>query len=216
MNIALVDYGAGNIHSAAKALEIAGKQRGIDVHVTATCDSGAILAADRIVLPGDGAFAHCMTALRNSPGVVEALGQAVLAKNVPFLGICVGMQLLATESEEHGSHSGLNLLAGKIKRLQPGHFALKVPHMGWNELLKRREHSLLTGLDLGPSGQTAYFLHSYHFEPANQDDIIASADYGGPVTALVARGNIAGCQFHPEKSQALGLTLLGNFLSWQP
>ena len=216
MNIALVDYGAGNIHSAAKALRIAGERRGIAVIVEATRDPEKIRAADRVVLPGDGAFAHCMAELKGAPGVMAALEHTVRREKKPFLGICVGMQMLASSSEEHGEHQGLGWLPGKIRRLSPADAKLKIPHMGWNELYPKRAHPALAGLQLGPEGQTAYFLHSYHFEAENPADIIAVADYCGAVTAVVARENILGCQFHPEKSQALGLSLIGNFLAWRP
>jgi glutamine amidotransferase len=179
-------------------------------------DAADVIAADRIVLPGDGAFRDCVEALRGRPGLVAALDRRVRREGVPFLGICVGMQLLAREGTENGIVPGLGWLDGRIERIAPADRALKVPHMGWNTLEKRREHPALAGLTFGESGQHAYFLHSYHYTAADPADVLAVAGYGGPVTAIVGRGNILGTQFHPEKSQAFGLALLANFLRWQP
>ena len=216
MNIALIDYDAGNIHSAQKALEVAARRISVDATITVGADPDIIAAADRIVLPGDGAFKDCISHLCAVPGLVEALDEAVHHKGRPFLGICVGMQLLATSGEEHGETQGLGWLPGVVKRIEPADPALKVPHMGWNTLFAHREHPLLKDLNLGPEGLHAYFLHAYHLQPADDDDVLAEADYGGPITAIVTRGNIAGTQFHPEKSQTLGLKLIENFLTWTP
>jgi imidazole glycerol-phosphate synthase subunit HisH len=216
MIVALVDYGAGNLHSAAKAMEYAAGLASVAADVRIVSESEEILAADRILLPGDGAFRDCIGALQGRPGVVAALRQQVIANRVPFLGICVGMQLLAMEGEEHGATAGLGWLPGRIELIRPADRALKVPHMGWNTIDQHRRHPLLDGIATGEAGLHAYFLHSFHYLAADPGDLIATADYGGPVTAIVARDNIAGCQFHPEKSQRLGLALLANFLRWTP
>jgi glutamine amidotransferase len=210
VSIALVDYGAGNLRSAAKAIEASGGK------VEITSDPERVLAADRIVLPGDGAFPDCRRGLAAVPGLDEALTEAVRKKGKPFFGICIGMQLLATEGLEHEGAAGLNWIPGKVVRVSPKDPALKVPHMGWNTLVPKRDHALLAGIPLGPGGLHAFFLHAFHFVPDTQDDVLAVADYGGPVTAMVARDNIAGTQFHPEKSQRLGLALIANFLKWKP
>lgn len=202
--VALVDYGAGNLRSVENALRAAGAA---DVAVTADADT--VRAADRIVLPGVGAFAACMTALGALPGMVEALNDAVRAKGRPFLGICVGMQLLADAGEEHGRHAGLGWIGGTVRPLVPADPALKVPHMGWNDVLPDRPHPLIV------PGE-AYFLHSYAFYPASAADRAAHTEHGGPVTAAVARDTIVGVQFHPEKSQAYGLAFLSRFLEWRP
>ena len=215
MRIALIDYGAGNLHSAAKALERALTDTGISGSVTITRDARDLSQADRIVLPGDGAYADCMTELRAAE-LIDSLEQRVRRDGVPFLGICVGMQLLATQGTEHGITQGLSWLPGSVERIRPADPALKVPHMGWNTLDEVKPHPLLTGLQLGPEGLHAYFLHAYHLMADNENDVIARAIYGASVTALVARDNIAGTQFHPEKSQKLGLALLANFLRWKP
>jgi glutamine amidotransferase len=216
MRIALIDYGAGNLHSAAKALERALGDAGLAGTVDVTADAAAVARADRIVLPGDGAYRDCMTQLQAAPGMIETLERRVRREGAPFLGICVGMQLLATQGTEHGVTEGLGWLPGSVDRIEPGEASLKVPHMGWNTLDWSRPHPLTAGLRLGPDGMHAYFLHAYHLTAANEDDVIARASYGRPVTAIVARGNIAGMQFHPEKSQTLGLGLLANFLRWKP
>ncbi|MGA0533241.1 imidazole glycerol phosphate synthase subunit HisH [Hansschlegelia sp. KR7-227] len=211
MTIAVVDYGAGNLRSVEKALLRAG---GRDVVVTS--DPQLVASADRVVLPGDGAFPDCRAALSHANGLGEALAEAVLRRGRPFLGICIGMQLLATEGEEYEPTPGLGWIPGRVVRIHPGDARLKVPHMGWNTLERHRAHRLVEGLDLGPDGLHAYFLHAYHLVPDEADDVVASASYGGPVTALVARGNVAGVQFHPEKSQRLGLAMLANFVEWRP
>jgi imidazole glycerol-phosphate synthase subunit HisH len=210
VTVALVDYGAGNLRSAAKAIEVAGGK------VEITSDPERVLAADRIVLPGDGAFPDCRRGLAAVEGLDEALTEAVRRKGKPFFGICIGMQLLATEGLEHEGAKGLNWIPGKVVRIEPRDASLKVPHMGWNTLVSQRDHALLNGIPLGPDGLHAFFLHAFHFVPQTEDDVLAVADYGGPVTAMVARENIAGTQFHPEKSQRLGLALIANFLKWKP
>ena len=210
MSVVLIDYGAGNLRSAAKALERAGAE------VEITSDPERVRAASRIVLPGDGAFPDCRRGLESVDGMIAALQEAVRTRGVPFLGICIGMQLLATEGLEHEGAKGLDWIPGTVVRVEPKDKALKVPHMGWNTLTALREHALLADIPLGPDGLHAFFLHAFHFVPKNPDDVLATADYGGPVTAVIARNNIAGTQFHPEKSQALGLKLIENFLRWQP
>jgi glutamine amidotransferase len=209
--VALIDYGSGNLASAAKALARAGAESGQEIAVTA--DTDIVRRAERIVLPGVGAFADCMKGLSAIPGMVEVLRGQVLQKGVPFLGICVGMQLLASIGREFGDHAGLGWIAGEVVKMTPEDPALKIPHIGWNELTVRRAHPLLAGIE---SGAHAYFVHSYQFVPALPEDLLATTDYGGPVTAVIGDGNIAGTQFHPEKSQATGLRLLGNFLKWRP
>jgi imidazole glycerol-phosphate synthase subunit HisH len=216
LKVALIDYGAGNLHSAAKALERALLDAGIPGGVTITADAKEIDTSDRIVLPGDGAYADCMSQLHAAPEMIETLERRVRRDAVPFLGICVGMQLLATRGTEHGITQGLGWLPGSVDRIVPKDPGLKVPHMGWNTLDTYCEHPLLTGIRLGAGGLHAYFLHAYHLMADHPSDVIARAEYGAPVTAIVARGNIAGVQFHPEKSQALGLALLANFLRWKP
>jgi glutamine amidotransferase len=204
----VIDYGSGNLRSAAKALATAGG----DVRVTS--DPSDVAKAGRIVLPGVGAFADCRAGLDALPGMVETLEETVRAKGRPFLGICVGMQLMAEAGLEHGRHPGLGWIAGDVINLSPrGDMALKIPHMGWNELRLSRLHPLFAGIE---DGAHAYFVHSYHLALTNPGDLLAAADYGGPVVAAIARDNMLGVQFHPEKSQAMGLRLLANFLNWQP
>jgi glutamine amidotransferase len=216
MIVTIVDYGAGNLRSAAKAFALAADRLGGPVEVRVSGAAEDVRAADRVVLPGDGAFADCRRALAATPGMDEALEERVRRDGKPFLGICVGMQLLATTGMEHGPTPGLGWIPGECVRIAPRDPRLKVPHMGWNTLSALRPHPLLDGIELGPDGLHAYFLHGWHMKPAEPADIIAESDYGGPITALVGRGNIAGVQFHPEKSQALGLKLVENFLRWRP
>ena len=216
MLVTIVDYQSGNLHSAAKAFERAAHESGLSAEISVTSDPEAILRADRIVLPGVGAFGDCYQGLSNTPGMIEALRSAVLDAGKPFFGICVGMQLLAERGLEHGEHRGLGWMEGEVALIQPRDEALKVPHMGWNTLEFSRAHPLLEGIPAGENGWHAYFVHSYHFMPLHAADILARSDYSGEITAMVARGNIAGSQFHPEKSQKLGLRLISNFLKWRP
>ena len=201
MTLALIDYGAGNLHSVANALKAAGAQ---DVAVTA--DPELVRGADRIVLPGVGAFGACAAALRSVPGMIDALDQRVRRDGAPFLGICVGMQLMANVGEEMGEHQGLGWINGRIRLLTPSDSTAKVPHMGWNDVRPTSPHPLIE------AGE-AYFLHSYAFEG---DDVVATTDHAGAVVAAIARDNMAGVQFHPEKSQRYGLELLKRFLTWRP
>ena len=216
MSVAVVDYGSGNLHSAAKAIERAARESNYPGSVNVTRDPDAVATAERIVLPGVGAFADCKRGLAEIPGMLDALEEGVCAKARPFLGICVGMQLMAERGLEHGVTEGFGWIEGEVEKIAPADASLKIPHMGWNTLEARRQHALLDGIPLGPDGLHAYFVHSYQFKPANAADRIADADYGGPITAVVGRGNIAGTQFHPEKSQKLGLALIANFLKWRP
>lgn len=214
--VAIIDYGSGNLHSAHKAFErAAGEARG-NAKIEVTADPGLVTQADRIVLPGVGAFADCRAGLAAVPGMWEALEKVVRRKARPFLGICVGMQLMATRSLEFGETTGLGWIDGVVQAISPTDPTLKIPHMGWNTLDVARGHPLIDGVATGTGGLHAYFVHSFHLVPADQRDVVALADYGGPVTAMIAKDNIAGTQFHPEKSQMLGLRLIANFLSWQP
>jgi imidazole glycerol-phosphate synthase subunit HisH len=216
VSVALIDYGSGNLHSAAKAIERAARESDLDDAIQVTSDPDAVRQADRIVLPGVGAFADCRRGLDNIPGMVEAMTEAVRAKARPFFGICVGMQLMATRGLEYEPTAGLDWIAGDVKAIQPDDAGLKVPHMGWNTLHAQRDHPILDGIPTGPEGLHAYFVHSYALEPADMTNVVAVSDYGGPLTAVVAKDNMAGTQFHPEKSQTLGLKLIANFLRWRP
>jgi imidazole glycerol-phosphate synthase subunit HisH len=213
--VAIIDYGSGNLHSAAKAFERAACEGG-GARIAVTADPADVLAADRIVLPGVGAFADCKAGLDAVSGMVEALEESVRRKGRPFLGICVGAQLMAERGLEFGVTRGLGWIAGDVKAIAPSDPALKIPHMGWNTLSAVNDHPLLAGIATGPSGLHAYFVHSFHLVTPDRAALVAEADYGGPVTAMVARGNVAGTQFHPEKSQSLGLKLIANFLAWRP
>lgn len=214
MQATIIDYGSGNLRSAGKAFERAMREAGLDGGVVVSADPAEVARASHVVLPGVGAFGDCARGLRTAPGMVEALTRAVRERGRPFLGICVGMQLMAERGIEFGTHAGLGWIAGEVVRLEPGDPALKIPHMGWNELedLETR-HPLLEGVE---PGDHAYFVHSYKFDVARPQDCLATADHGGAFTAMVGRDNLAGTQFHPEKSQATGLRLLANFLRWQP
>ena len=216
MTVAVIDYGSGNLHSAAKALERAAREGGTGEKIEVTSDPDAVRRADRVVLPGVGAFADCKRGLDAVPGMVAALTEAVRERGRPFFGICVGMQLMAERGRENVVTEGLGWIGGEVDRIAPADASLKIPHMGWNTLAPKRSHTLLDGIALGPKGLHAYFVHSYQLQPKDKADLVAEADYGGPVTAMVARGNLAGTQFHPEKSQRLGLALLANFLRWKP
>ena len=216
MSVAIIDYGSGNLHSAHKAFERAAREAGLDLPIAVTSRPDDVLAADRIVLPGVGAFADCRRGLGAVPGMIEALEEAVHRRAKPFLGICVGMQLMAERGREYETTEGLGWIPGEVVMIEPGDPSLKVPHMGWNTLSVRRPHALLDGIATGPDGMHAYFVHSYHLKASDPDVVVAETDYGGPVTAIVARGTMAGTQFHPEKSQKLGLALIANFLRWRP
>ena len=216
MTVAIVDYGSGNLHSAAKAFERAARESGRDQPIVVTGDPDAVRRADRIVLPGVGAFADCRRGLDAVEGMIEALEEAVRGKGRPFLGICVGMQLMAERGREYRVSEGLGWIPGEVDRIAPNDPGLKIPHMGWNTLTPLRPHPLLEGIAVGPHGLHGYVVHSYHLNVADRHDLVAEADYGGPVTAMVARDTYAGTQFHPEKSQRLGLALIANFLRWAP
>jgi imidazole glycerol-phosphate synthase subunit HisH len=216
MDVAIIDYGSGNLHSAAKAFERAAAESGTGHNIKVTSDPEAVRAAERIVLPGVGAFADCLAGLKRVEGLFEALDESVKRKGRPFLGICVGMQLLAERGFEHGITPGLGWIAGEVRAIEPADKSLKIPHMGWNTLTVRQPHPLLDGIPTGEGGWNAYFVHSYHLVATGPELAAAETEYGGPVTAMVARDNIAGTQFHPEKSQKLGLKLIANFLRWRP
>jgi imidazole glycerol-phosphate synthase subunit HisH len=216
VSVAIIDYGSGNLHSAAKAFERAAHDAGLDQPIAVTGDPEVVARADRVVLPGVGAFADCRRGLDAVPGMVEALDKAVRRNGRPFIGICVGMQLLAERGREYEVTEGLGWISGEVDRITPSDPELKIPHMGWNTLNVVRPHPLLDGLTLGPQGLHAYFVHSFALNPAQSGDLVAQADYGGAVTAIVGRDNIVGTQFHPEKSQKLGLRLIANFLKWKP
>jgi imidazole glycerol-phosphate synthase subunit HisH len=215
-SVAIIDYGSGNLHSAAKAFERAAHESGLPTRIHVTSDPDLVRRADRIVLPGVGAFADCRRGLDAVPGMVEVLEEVVQARARPFLGICVGMQLMASRGLEYTTTAGLGWIEGDVALIRTSDAGLKIPHMGWNNLHPQDEHPLLDGIALGPSGLHAYFVHSYALVPARAQDALALTEYGGPVTAMVARANMAGTQFHPEKSQKLGLQLITNFLHWAP
>ena len=216
MSVAIIDYGSGNLHSAAKAFERAARESGYKQPIAVTSDPDAVGRADRIVLPGVGAFADCRRGLDEIPGMVDALEQGVRKGGKPFFGICVGMQLMAERGREYQVTPGLGWIAGEVDRIKPSNPDLKIPHMGWNTLNVLKAHPLLKDIKVGPTGLHAYFVHSFELKAAQQNDLIAQADYGGPLTAIVGRDNMVGTQFHPEKSQRLGLALIANFLKWQP
>ncbi|MDA5194599.1 imidazole glycerol phosphate synthase subunit HisH [Govanella unica] len=214
MTVAIIDYGSGNLRSAEKAFERAARETGAQIAIRVTRDPAVVAAADRIVLPGVGAFADCRRGLGAIDGMIEALTTAVIDKGRPFLGICVGMQLMARRGYEHGSHDGLGWIDGEVAEIAPLDPALKIPHMGWNDLeLTAEAHPLFAGFQ---PGDHAYFVHSYAMRDVAPAQVLARVDYGGPVVAAVGRDNIVGTQFHPEKSQAVGLRLIGNFLQWRP
>lgn len=211
MTTVIIDYNSGNLRSAEKSFQRVAKDAS---SIVVTSDPQAVEKADRIVLPGVGAFADCRQGLASYDGLFEAIKTAVLSRGVPFLGICVGMQMLATWGREHGMDTkGFDWIKGEVVEIQPDDASLKIPHMGWNSLMNLGKHSILTGLS---AGDHAYFVHSYHMATTDASSIIAQVDYGGPVTAIVAKDNIVGTQFHPEKSQATGLRLIENFLNWNP
>ena len=216
MSIALIDYGSGNLHSATKALERAAREAGLADAITLTADPDVVAKADRIVLPGVGAFADCRAGLDAARGLVAALDEAARVRGRPFLGICVGMQLMASRGLENGVTAGLDWIAGDVAPIAPGDPTLKIPHMGWNTLDVVRPHPLLAGIPTGPGGWHAYFVHSYGFRATDADALVATSDYAGPIAAVIGRETMVGTQFHPEKSQALGLAFLANFLRWRP
>ncbi len=216
MSVAIVDYGSGNLHSAAKAFERAARESGYDQPIVLTSDPAAVAVASRVVLPGVGAFADCRRGLDDIPGMIDALEQSVRKRGRPFFGICVGMQLMAERGREYQVTPGLGWIAGEVDRIAPSDPNLKIPHMGWNTLNVNKPHPLLDGIATGANGLHAYFVHSYALKPTQRGDLVAQADYGGPLTAIVGRDNMVGTQFHPEKSQRLGLALIANFLKWSP
>ncbi|MDP7651536.1 MAG: imidazole glycerol phosphate synthase subunit HisH [Rhodospirillales bacterium] len=213
MNVAIVDYGSGNLRSAAKAFERAIAEAGLGMDVAVTADADRVRDASHVVLPGVGAFADCKRGLMALPGMADALTQAVIEGARPFLGICVGMQLMATVGREHAEHRGLDWIAGEVVALKPADASLKIPHMGWNQLNMTQPHPVFEGI---ADDAHVYFAHSYGFACADARHVMATADYGGPLTAAVGRDNLFGTQFHPEKSQATGLALITNFLRWRP
>jgi imidazole glycerol-phosphate synthase subunit HisH len=216
VSVAIVDYGSGNLHSAAKAFERAARETGHSQSIVVTNDPAAVARADRVVLPGVGAFADCRRGLDQIPGMIDALERSVRKNGRPFFGICVGMQLMAERGREYQVTPGLGWISGEVDRITPSDPGLKIPHMGWNTLSMLKRHPLLEDIPLGPDGLHAYFVHSYELKPAHASDLVAQADYGGPLTAIVGRDNMVGTQFHPEKSQRLGLALIANFLKWSP
>lgn len=214
--VAIIDYGSGNLHSAAKAFERASRESKAEAEILVTADPRVVASSDRIVLPGVGAFADCRRGLDAVPGMRDALDDVVRRRARPFLGICVGMQLMAERGLEFEVTAGLGWIPGEVRAIEPADKALKIPHMGWNTLDVVTPHPLLAGIKTGCDGLHAYFVHSYHLVSPQRATVVAETDYGGPVTAIVARDNTAGTQFHPEKSQTLGLRLIANFLSWRP
>jgi len=213
MRVAIIDYGSGNLRSAAKAFERMAAEEGIAARIEVTDDPETVARVDRVVLPGVGAFADCRRGLAAVPGLEAALREVVIAHARPFLGICVGMQLMADRGREFETVTGLGWIAGEVAPIEPSDAALKIPHIGWNEIEPRTPHPLLAGLGADAHG---YFVHSYHFRVADPADLVAVTDYGGPLTAMIGHGNLVGTQFHPEKSQEAGLRLIGNFLRWRP
>lgn len=214
--VTIIDYGSGNLHSAAKAFERMNAQEAAGFKIKLTSDPDEVRSADRVVLPGVGAFADCRSGLLGVTGMMEALEEVVIKKARPFLGICVGMQLMATRGLEHGQTPGFDWIGGEVRAIEPDDGNLKIPHMGWNTLDVITPHPLLENIETGPNGLHAYFVHSYHLVADERANVVAQSSYGGPVTAMVARDNLAGTQFHPEKSQKLGLALIANFLKWRP
>ena len=216
MRVAIIDYGSGNLRSATKAFERAAREAGIAADIVLTADADIVGRADRIVLPGVGAYADCAAGLRAVDGMWQAVDETAIARARPFLGICVGMQLMSQRGLEKTVTKGFGWIAGDVKEIAPTDPALKIPQIGWNTIHVKQAHPLFDGIRTGDDGLHAYFVHSYHLDSTRKDDVAAVADYGGPVTAAVARDNLAGTQFHPEKSQALGLAFITNFLRWKP
>lgn len=216
MRVAIIDYGSGNLRSATKAFERAAREAGVAATIDLTDKAEIVASADRIVLPGVGAYADCRAGLDAVPGMHDALIEAVEKKARPFLGICVGMQLMSSRGLEKTATEGFGWIEGDVVLMTPNDPTLKIPQIGWNTLDLKRPHPLFDGIATGPSGLHAYFVHSYHLAAQNAGDVIATTDYGGPITAVVGRDNMVGTQFHPEKSQSLGLKLISNFLAWAP
>ncbi|MFB9953310.1 imidazole glycerol phosphate synthase subunit HisH [Rhizobium puerariae] len=216
MRVAIIDYGSGNLRSATKAFERAARESGIDAEIDLTDKADAVATADRIVLPGVGAYADCRAGLDAVPGMHEAIIDVVEKRGRPFLGICVGMQLMSSRGLEKTTTEGFGWIEGDVVEMTPSDPDLKIPQIGWNTLDLAHPHPLFEGIPTGPDGLHAYFVHSYHLAAKRPHDVIATTDYGGPVTAFVGRDNMAGSQFHPEKSQTLGLALISNFLRWKP
>ena len=216
MRLAIIDYGSGNLKSATKAFERAAREGGTDAEIDLTSDADRVRSADRIVLPGVGAYADCRAGLDAVPGMVDVLQERVGNGGVPFLGICVGMQLMSTRGLEKTVTHGFGWIDGDVVEMKPADPHLKIPQIGWNTLDVKNSHPLLADIQLGPDGLHAYFVHSYHFKTDKPDAVVATTDYGMPVTAMVAKDNMTGTQFHPEKSQTLGLALISNFLRWKP
>ena len=214
--LVIIDYGSGNLRSVEKALLRAIHDEGLDCDVHVTSHPEDVMRATRVVLPGVGAFADCMRGLETIEGMRRALEASVIGHGKPFLGICVGMQLLADQGLEHGRTAGLGWIGGDVVRIETGQSQLKVPHMGWNELKVQRPHPVLSHVGAGPAVSHAYFVHSFHFRCADERDVVATTEHGERIVAAVARDNMIGTQFHPEKSQALGLRLLANFARWRP
>ncbi|MFO1102726.1 MAG: imidazole glycerol phosphate synthase subunit HisH [Methylocystis sp.] len=216
MTTAIIDYGSGNLHSALKAFERAARESAQPADIRVTSDPDVVRAAERVVLPGVGAFADCRRGLMAIDGLYAALQEAAIGRGRPFLGICVGMQLMGARGLEHGEWPGLGWIPGDVAAIAPADPSLKIPHMGWNTLTLSRAHPLFAGVPTGEHGLHAYFVHSFQLSPEAPEQVLATTDYGAPLTAAVARDNLVGVQFHPEKSQRLGLALIGNFLRWRP
>ena len=216
MRVAIIDYGSGNLRSAQKSFERAARTAGIDAQIDLVTDPQDVSRADRVVLPGVGAYRDCHDGIKAISGMWDAIDEHCTARARPFLGICVGMQLMATRGLEYGETPGFGWIAGDVDRIEVGSSGLKIPHMGWNTLDLVRPHPLLEGIETGENGKHAYFVHSYHLRASNPEDVVATARYGEAITAMVAKDNMAGTQFHPEKSQSLGLSLIANFLAWKP
>jgi glutamine amidotransferase len=216
MRVAIIDYGSGNLRSATKAFERASREAGIDAVIDLTDKADAVATADRVVLPGVGAYADCKAGLDAVPGMVDALTDAVINRGRPFLGVCVGMQLMSSRGLEKTITEGLGWIPGDVVEMTPDDSSLKIPQIGWNTLELTHPHPLFDGIPTGPDGLHAYFVHSYHLAAKDDGNVVATTDYGGSMTAFVGRDNMAGSQFHPEKSQKLGLAMIGNFLRWKP
>lgn len=214
MKVAVIDYGSGNLRSAVKSFERAAREANLSAEVILTNRAEDVLHADRIVLPGVGAYADCRKGLGEVDGMVEVLNEVVIQKARPFFGICIGMQLMSDRGLEKTTTKGLGWISGDVTEIKIDDPNLKIPQMGWNTIDLKRDHHLFDGIKTGDDGKHAYFVHSYHFKAANDADVLATTNYGGEVTAVIAKDNMVGTQFHPEKSQELGLSLITNFLKW--